>query len=371
MAENVRLGGVVVDFIAQNARFLRAAQNNVGALQRQGAQARRFNRVVRNLRRDTRALTGTLTRLGGVLGGLSLIGAVSGLSRISRQQAEFGATLREVSIAAGITVENLQLARRAFEGNGVAVDNTDKALIRLNRTLGEARTLQTYRRQFEALGLNVEELFGILEAGGSIFEILLKVSDGLAGVATQAERIEIAQNLLGRQGGLLLPTLQNGSAAFLQQTEIMRRLGLVTTTQADALKALQQTYTDVGNLIQTSFAVIVAENVDLFTRVAQTVGEIIPKAFLRLTEAIDFALANFDTLARVGLILLGLRLRIDRITAGLFLSVRAVGVFRAALIGLIAVGRTLGRVFLVGFIVEGFLLAIDAVAAFSEAVSVS
>ena len=368
MAENVRLGSVRVDYTANNARFLQAAKKNVGALRLQGQQAKRFQTAVRGLRRDSRALTRSLSRLGGVLGGLSLIGAVAGLSRISQQQAKFGATLREVSIAAGITVENLQLTRRAFEGNGVAVDNTDKALIKLNRTLGEARTLQTYRRQFEALGLNVEELFGILEAGGSIFDILLKVSDGLAGISTQAERVEIAQNLLGRQGGLLLPTLQDGSAAFLEQTESMRRLGLATEAQAIVLKALDQTYTDVGNTIQTSFAVIVAENADLFARVAETVGKIIPRAFLRLTQAIDFVIDNFNALSRVGLILIALKFRVAAITLNLYAATRAAGVFGVALSGVISLGRTLGKVLLVGFIVEGFLIAIDAVIAFTKAI---
>lgn len=366
MAENVRLGGVVVDYVARNSAFIRAASVNSRAMRLQGQAARDFDRAARRARAGARQLTQSITRLGGAFGALSIGGAVTALARVSRTQAQYGATLREVSIATGLTVEQLQLARRAFEGNGVAVDATDKALARLNRTLGEARTLATYRRQFEALGLSVEDLFGHLERGGTIFDVLLEVSDGLATLATQAERVEVAQQLLGRQGARLLPTLQQGSAAFLEQVEAQRRLGLVTEEQAAQLKALEQTYTDVGNALQTGLAAVVADNTEVFERSAHLIGEVIPRAFLATTRAVNFLIDNFQSLSNIVLVLFGIRLArgaLGTVIANIGRLAFAVGGVRLAFVALIAVAKTVGRFLGIGLIIQGLLIAVDAVLA--------
>ena len=356
MAGNINIGSINLAFVASNQRFLQAAQQNSKALRLQRDQIRTLRTATNRLRYNVRRLISTMRRFAGVLGGLSIAGLVASLRSVSKEQASFGATLRETSIASGLSVRRLQLLRRAFEGNGVDIAATDKALIRLNKTFSESRTLATYRRQFEALGISVEELHA---RGAPLDEVLQLVADGLARVGSQAQRTEIAQQLFGRQGFQLLVTLQRGAEALNRQADSFERYGILTTAQAQRLKDLDQTYADTANVIRTQFGIAVAENVELFERFARIVGTTVPNAFrglLRITQTLERHSRALRTILGAVFLEVLSRSVLARVASQLRIIVTTIGFMQGALFGLNKLLRITARLTLFGLSIEAVSL---------------
>ena len=87
---NVRLGGLVIDFLAQNARLVRAARRNVNALRRQQRAVFRLKREVRAFNRRAREMRRQILS---VRGAVALLAGASGLGLLARRFIEAGDTL--------------------------------------------------------------------------------------------------------------------------------------------------------------------------------------------------------------------------------------------------------------------------------------
>ena len=97
---DTRIGGVYATFRAQNSHFLRASRQNIAALRRQRAETKRFQKALRDLRRDARAITSTLQTLGRRTG----LAASVGVGFAVRSFAQLEQTLATVRGVTGATV---------------------------------------------------------------------------------------------------------------------------------------------------------------------------------------------------------------------------------------------------------------------------
>ena len=164
---------------------------------------------------------------------------------------------------AGVTVESLQEIRFAADLAGVGFEQTDKALIKFTKTVGELRA--GTGSLFTLLNKSNKSLLETLSASkdsGEAFDIMI---DALSGTANGLDRAALASAAFGRSGQLLVNVLKDGKAAFNESKQQARDLSLVlgneTAKRAEILtdkmtiltaqvKAfLQEVAVDAGHLI--------------------------------------------------------------------------------------------------------------------------
>ena len=358
---DTRIGGVYATFRAQNEPWLRASRQNVNALKRQ-------SRATRALRRDASALRGSVRTLIGSLGLLAGGAGIAALARSTfaagRNLSALGSSLVENTNRFALTAEQVQLLGRAFEGGGASQEDFLKGFRNFNRNLIDAQSgLESFRRTFRLAGVSVDDA---ARQGLSAYEVLLQLSDGLQQVENQAVRVNIAQTLLGRAGTALLFELQRGSSALLEQAESFRHLGILTDDQAARLKVLEQSYINTSNAVRTAQAKIVADNAALFVAFNRFVAVEVPKAFEALLKTVEAVRRNFDLIVRVVTIfatVLIINGPAGRFVASVGRMIFSLGSFSLATVAATKAFRSFARVLLVGLVIEGIFLTIDAVRA--------
>ena len=309
-------------------------------------------------------MRGLVSSLGVFAGGAGLAALTRGAYEAGRSLSTLGSTLVEQSGRLALTAEQIQLLGRTFEGGGASQETFLKGFRNFNRTLIDAQSgLETYRRVFRNLGIDVDAL---AENNVSAYDSFLLFADGLRQTESQAVRINAAQTLLGRGGADLLFELQKGSEALRDQSEAFRSLGIITDEQAARLKALEQSYVNTGNAIRTAQAQIVADNRELFQAFNEFLARAIPQAFEALLDAINAIRENLGLVTRGLGIFFGLliaRGAIGRFVVNMAAAVRSFGLFSAAAAGAARAFRVFARALGVGLLIEGLLVAVDAVAA--------
>ena len=360
MTSEVRIGGAYIDYGAKTANFEAGSRRVNAALQRQRREFRALRNSMRPLRADFARLRGAAVRLGGAL--LAVAG-VGGMGAAIKSSTALGARLIELSNSTGLTVRRLQGLTRVFEGDGIAIDKAEKALQRFVRTLGEAREGYMKRRVevYAALGVD-PKAFETTE------EALVAVTDALDAMEDKTQQAVYAYEIFGRQGIDLLPVLRRGGAALIEQAEAMERFGTVSRAEAARLKALEQAFTDFKNASRTAVASIVAEftpeiraMVDGATEWATTLRD-------RVVPSIRWTIQNLGQLSDTAAYGLGVWIawtrRLDRVAthaarfAGSLLTLTgAIAGLRRGLTLLLGLFR---RFLVIGLIIEGVLLLVDA-----------
>ena len=133
--------------------------------------------------------------------------------------------LDEAAQQVGVTASVYDALTASVQLNGATVGQLDVGLRTLTNTYTEF--VQTGKGAgadaFRALlGPNARERLAEVK---SVDEALGLVADGLAAVKDPAQQVALANEVLGRSGNKLLPTLKGGSAGLLEQAEAMRRIG--------------------------------------------------------------------------------------------------------------------------------------------------
>ena len=165
---------------------------------------------------------------------------------MARESSRLGAALVESANTAGLSVEEFQLLQRTFEGDGVAAESFRASLTFLQRRLGDLeRGVPTVVEYFEALGLSWETI-----QGQDLSSVLDGIADGLRSIEDPNLRVAITTQLLGRSAADMLNVLEGGSAALDAGRARFAALGVTSTEAAVELKALEQVFTDMSNVLQ-------------------------------------------------------------------------------------------------------------------------
>ena len=140
-------------------------------------------------------LRGVGLALGGALGALTagVLATGAAMLKSSQEAASWGANIVEQAAVTGISIEQLDLMRRAFAGNGLAVKAADAAFATFNRRLGFAQQgIRTYARAFDELGLDPNS-FASTEAAFFAF------FDAISNIDSESRKAAVAFRLLGEQ----------------------------------------------------------------------------------------------------------------------------------------------------------------------------
>ena len=309
-------GTVTINFAADNAAFLQGMKKNSAAMRAFSQHIKAADASIKIYNRTTQKAAARFFNFHSAIG---LVAGTAGLGRLIKRQSDLGASLVATSDRLGFTVEQLQKLRHAFASEGVAVNDADSGLQHFTRILADAAQGNAKLQEtFAQLGVSITGADGKLR---SSYDVLLDVADGFQNVDEQSERVRLAFALFGAQGVPFITALQQGGAAFDALAERMAQFGLITRDQAVRLKDLNQSFTDLGIVLQTSLAQAVAESSDSFRRLNEQAAEKLPAAMKVLVEIVAFLARH---IAGVSVVLVGIAAQI------LAMQLRLIGAAGAA-----------------------------------------
>ncbi|MEP1637268.1 phage tail tape measure protein [Ascidiaceihabitans sp.] len=241
-------------------------------LERLRRQQERWNRAAGASRRvgsTFNAMASDMARKGRTIAiGLGLAGgAVFGLASST---AKLGDDVAKTADKLGIGIEELQELRYAAERSGVATSAFDSSLEKMTKNIGLAlEGTGAQKDALDALGLSADDLATMLPE-----EALGQIADRMQGVATQAEKAAIANDIFGRSGIGLLNMLRDGSSGLRDLRDDARRTGYVLSEQAarDA-EVFQDTLLDTQLTMKGLKNTVGAELMPVITQSMRRVGD--------------------------------------------------------------------------------------------------
>lgn len=208
----------------------------------------RASRVLQHLRKEFAAVTNEVSTVRGALGtlGPAFAGAfsIAGILGLTRSVIAGLDKLNDLADATGSSVENLSALEDIAERTGTSVDTLGDALVKMNKTLADAKPGSDQAAVFKALGLSVQELKAIDPA--LAFQ---KIAIALQGFANDGNKARAVQELFGRSLKEVAPLLKDVAEAG-------KLVGTVTKQQAEEaekfnkeLFALSKNATDAGRAL--------------------------------------------------------------------------------------------------------------------------
>lgn len=192
------------------------------------------NAAASDLHSGVASLAGRLGPLGAALSSLGPAGLAAAAAAAASASA-FGVLRNSIAAAdeigdfalqAGISAERLQALRFIAVQTGGSVDDFDRGIRRLNRSIGEAaNNIGESGNVFRRLGIDVRDTNGEIRSTDQVFDDLI---GALERIESPSERAALAAKLLGEEGGTRLAgMLALGAEAMRDQEQAARDLGIV------------------------------------------------------------------------------------------------------------------------------------------------
>tara|TARA_Y100000004_G_scaffold190256_1_gene247125 strand:- start:6442 stop:8598 length:2157 start_codon:yes stop_codon:yes gene_type:complete len=193
---------------------------------------------------------------GGLTKTLGLLAGVGGLGALVSNLTSTADRLGKVSAKLGISTTALQKFQFAGEQSGVGTETLNTALQRFTRRLEDAKNgTGPAKDAFDAMGLSFSNLDGTAKSAEEMF---LEVSDAMAGMDDQSQKVALAFKLFDSEGVSLINMLQNGSGAIQEMGNQLESVGGIIDERA--ILATEK-FNDAINLISKSIRGIFSESV--------------------------------------------------------------------------------------------------------------
>lgn len=296
-----------------------------------------------NTQAQTQGITATVRGLNQVKQGVEQLGRNFGA--LASRIAAFAAPLTALIGAGALTrftkdaIDNADALAKAAQRAGISVESFSALAHASSLADASIQDLQTATRQLS------EWLEKTGQGSRDLMEVLLEQADTFAAMEDGAQKIALAQERFGRSGQLLIPLLNQGSAAIREQMEEARAFGLMV---GPGFAARAQQFNDNITRIRGLLR-------GLFNRVAEGV---LP-GLIELTESvIAWGRENAE---RIGLFLqdavaMTVRAYKESRLGELIALIVEVGIREGGVAGVKALGFLFGKLFTVDF----FMLAAKA-----------
>ena len=205
-------------------------------------------------------LQGVATSLTGVLGVLSGALAIRQGVQFTKSALEMGQSIGVVAEKAGLTAEQLQVLRFAADQNGSSADKLDKAMLRLNASIGQVAleelglesTSSVAGKALAQLGISTLDANDNIRSSGDIFP---ELADKLAAIESPAERAGRASQIFGmRLGPELLKLINQGSGGLAEFEQRLRATGaLLSGDLANAADRTADQLNAIGAAVTKNF----------------------------------------------------------------------------------------------------------------------
>lgn len=258
--------------------------------------------------------------------------AATGVFLFAKKIAEANDKLGKFAETLGLDVESLQELGYAAELNGGSVESMNSSLSSLTKMMSEAsRGIGSGVEAFGLLGLSVTDAQGKIK---NTDEFLYEISDALANLGTQAEKIELAGKL-GIDKNLIL-TLDKGSAALKNQRNEARELGFVIDKNAagsaanfnDALLKTNKIISGVTNSIGQGLMKEITPMLNAFVKWFKANKELIKQNIVDFVTKIGQA---FRIIVNLGMRFAGIIEGITKLVGGLENAIALLGIAFLAL----------------------------------------
>jgi len=196
--------------------------------------------------------------------------AAAGIFAFTKSIAEANDETGKLSQRIGVDLDAMQELGYVAELNGGSIDSMNSSLENLSRITSEAaRGVGAGVEVFGMLGLSATDAEGKVKNAD---DMLLEISDSVAALGTQAEKLEFTQKL--GIGGDLLLAIQDGSDALIQQREEARKLGFaIDKDAAKAAANFVDEMTRVKKIVQGVASTIGTKLMKVLTPVIKTFVE--------------------------------------------------------------------------------------------------
>lgn len=248
---------------------------------------------------------------------LYVAGAAAAFAFPLKRAIDSASQINDAAAMLGLTARDLQRVSFALTLDGSSMEEAAVSLRFLQRNAVEALTgSQEMTVWFRRAGISADFLSKNLKNPKAL---LYAIADGLASAKTPAQRLAIAQALLGRSGGKLVQTLARGSKEMERLGDMAEALGAVLDDKTvAAMDTAGDTITIAGKAVHGLMALIAAGALPVIQDITEGVIEWV-KANRELikTEAAKFFKQLRDNLPAIWE-------NIKRVTAAIFDIIGAV-----------------------------------------------
>lgn len=202
-------------------------------------------------------------KLAGVLAGLFVVDEIK--TRI-KEQIDYADGLADIAARANSTAEALSAMEYALHFNDATLEDYTGGLQKLALNMdAAAQGSKAQAELFDTLGIKLREQDGQMRNAA---DVMLDISDVLAGMNDGATKTALAMDLLGKSAGpALLPHLSQGSEAIKELTAEAEKFNLVVSTEAsnaagqinDSLDKLSFAATGTWRVMATQLSPVLGE----------------------------------------------------------------------------------------------------------------
>lgn len=200
-----------------------------------------LNKVARDAGRTAnsidRAFSGLRSTLG-ALAGLAIGGSV--IAQLKQAIDELAA-LNDGATQAGVSVESLSSLLNTLAPTGVGLEKIVEIAGKITKSMGQAETeTSAQARAFAALGIAIKDAQGNLRNAD---DILVDLSKALAQYKDDANKVAIAQALLGKTGAEYLPILGDLATRGRAAATVTKEQAQAADDLADSIGDLNRQFT--------------------------------------------------------------------------------------------------------------------------------
>jgi len=290
---------------------------------------------LRNLDSQSRSVANSLKGLGTVIAGI-------GLAAFVTRTLNLAAALSDLSSATNISIAGIRGFQQAVQVNGGSIEAADKAILKLNDTIGEAAEgSKTAQSAFARVGVSLQDLRTLSEE-----QILRKVVDGLGQIPDAATRGAVAANLLGKSvNGVNFEGVRQGLQGFVEEAKKVEETSKNMARVQDNLKTVvsnleNATLKAIGPLVEFLAKLEPAQIERFITAVVQ-----LGVALVAIAGSVKLLASGWNLLSSVVTIAVATWLSFKAALAGTIAAVTAIGAaFAGVTAGLALYGVTLKTV---------------------------
>lgn len=155
---------------------------------------------------------------------------MTALAMVTRAGVIYAETIDKLAKQTGMTTDQVQKLKYAAEQEHLSFETLSKGIPVLTKYMSEAaRGLETYKREFDKMGISVTDGEGNLK---SAYEVLLEMSEYMGDDAvSNNEKLAVATKLMGRRGAELVPFLKMGREEIERLFQEAERLGVIMSEE--------------------------------------------------------------------------------------------------------------------------------------------
>lgn len=258
MANNTLIGALRTEATLESGKFVDGAKKIRTEAKKTETQ----------LKSSFSAMGAAVKGFGGAMtAGLS-VGLLAGLGK---KLLDNVAALKTTAAQLGVTTRELQLFSYAAGQVGIKQADADKALERMNVSMGKAAAgSKTAIKAFGAVGVSIDDI-----KTKSKTEIFAQIADQMIKQGGAAKNAAAANAIFGESASKLTPLLDQGSKGINELSAAADRLGIVLSDQQiQNADETAQKLDDVKRVLGAQISGVVADNANSILGLAKALGDL-------------------------------------------------------------------------------------------------